>query len=103
CTPAATLHAVAGASQRGYADRFAYVADPDHVDIDWQRLVSREYAAERRAEFDRTKASRPGAAPRIGRNASPAMAGDGGCTTHFSIVDSDGTMVAVTQTLTLIF
>ena len=28
---------------------------------------------------------------------------DGGCTTHLSVVDKDGNMVSVTQTLTLIF
>ena len=42
---AATLHLIAESSRRGYADRFAYVGDPDFVDIDWERLTSAGYAA----------------------------------------------------------
>lgn len=103
---AASLHAIAEASRRGYADRFAYVADPDFVSVDWQRLASKEYAAERRAEIDRARASTPSAGARIALASTPsavAAGGDGGCTTHFSVVDRDGMMVSVTQTLTLIF
>jgi gamma-glutamyltranspeptidase/glutathione hydrolase len=103
---AATLHAIAEASRRGYADRFAYVADPDVVEIDWERLASKAYAAERRAEIDRERASKPEAGRDIARAGSAAgavTAGDDGCTTHLSVVDGEGTMVSVTQTLTLIF
>lgn len=103
---AAALHAIAEASRRGYADRFAYVADPDFVSVDWARLASPEYAAERRAEIDPSRASRPKPGMHIALATTPsaiAAGGDGGCTTHFSVVDRDGTMVSVTQTLTLIF
>ena len=102
---AASLHLIAEASRRGYADRFAYVGDPAFVDTDWARLASAEYAAERRAEINPTRASRPGAGQHIGRTkANLAAAGaDEGCTTHFSVVDREGTIVSVTQTLTLLF
>ena len=105
----ATLHRVAEASRRGYADRFAYVGDPDYVSTDWDRLASPAYATERRAEIDPSRASTPGPGAGISRPPStaamdaPRPAADGGCTTHLSIVDRDGTMVSVTQTLTLIF
>lgn len=103
---AATLHQIAEASRRGYADRFAYVGDPDYSDIDWGMLASKEYAARRRAEIDPLRASKPQPGEGIARGSvarrveSPA---DGGCTTHLSVVDKDGTMVSLTQTLTLIF
>jgi gamma-glutamyltranspeptidase/glutathione hydrolase len=102
---AATLHLIAESSRRGYADRFAYVGDPDFVDIDWERLTSAAYAAERRAEIDLSRASKPGPGANIGRTkANPAAVGaNEGCTTHFSVVDRDGTIVSVTQTLTLLF
>jgi gamma-glutamyltranspeptidase/glutathione hydrolase len=102
---AATLHLIAESSRRGYADRFAYVGDPDFVDIDWERLTSAAYAAERRAEIDHSRASKPGPGANIGRTkANPAAVGaNEGCTTHFSVVDREGTIVSVTQTLTLLF
>lgn len=104
---AATLHAIAEASHRAFADRFAYVGDPDYVDIDWERLASKAYGDERRAEIDRGRAStaKPGENIRRGSGVKQEMAvhADGGCTTHLSVVDKDGNMVSVTQTLTLIF
>jgi gamma-glutamyltranspeptidase/glutathione hydrolase len=104
---AATLHLVAEASRRAFADRFAYVGDPDFVGTDWDRLASAGYAAERRAEIDPAHASQPRAGQGIAGarvESGPAIvATDDGCTTHLSVVDGDGNMVAVTQTLTLIF
>jgi gamma-glutamyltranspeptidase/glutathione hydrolase len=101
---AATLHLIAEASRRGYADRFAYVGDPGFVDTNWDRLASAEYAAGRRAEIDHGRASVPTPGSGIGNTvANPAAGAEEGCTTHLSVVDSEGTMVSVTQTLTLIF
>src|SRR5215213_8504324 len=102
---AITLHLIAEASRRGFADRFAYVGDPAFVNTDWRRLTSVDYAAERRAEIDPTRASISGPGAGIAAT-TPNLAAVGaneGCTTHFSVVDSDGTMVSVTQTLTLMF
>ncbi|HEX3722289.1 MAG TPA: gamma-glutamyltransferase, partial [Nitrolancea sp.] len=102
-----TLHHIAEASRRAYADRFAYVGDPDFVDIDWSRLSSKDYAAGRRAEIDsnRVVPASPGSGVARGAAASLGVApsGDGGCTTHLSVVDAEGNMVSLTQTLTLIF
>ncbi len=102
---AATLHLIAEASRRGYADRFAYVGDPAFVDIDWARLTSAAYADERRAGIDRDRASKPEPGAHIGRTQAnlAAVGANEGCTTHFSVVDREGTIVSVTQTLTLIF
>ena len=104
---AQTLHAINEASKRSFADRFAYVGDPDFVDIDWARLASKDYAASRRAGIDPSRAteSRPGDGIRRGSSIRQEAAAnmDGGCTTHLSVVDKDGNMVSVTQTLTLIF
>jgi gamma-glutamyltranspeptidase / glutathione hydrolase len=104
---ASALHLIAEASRRGTADRLAYLGDPDCVTVDWERLTSAEYAAGRRADIDVRRASKPGPGPGIGSSRHVVGAGGGsadeGCTTHFSVVDSAGNMVAVTQTLTLIF
>lgn len=104
---ATTLHSIAEASHRAFADRFKYVGDPDWVDIDWDRLASKAYGDERRAEIDPQRASKAepgsGIARGAGIRSELAVNADGGCTTHLSVVDADGTMVSVTQTLTLIF
>jgi gamma-glutamyltranspeptidase/glutathione hydrolase len=105
---ASTLHLVAEASRRATADRMAYVGDPDFVSIDWDRLTSAEFATLRRSDIDPGRASRPGAGAAIARTAPQVPVGatagaDEGCTTHLSVVDRDGNMVSLTQTLTLIF
>jgi gamma-glutamyltranspeptidase/glutathione hydrolase len=104
---AASLHLIAEASRRATADRVAYVGDPDFVAIDWARLTSAKYAAERRNEIDPYHASQPSSGSGIARGAAvgvgAAAYADEGCTTHLSVVDRDGNMVSVTQTLTLIF
>jgi alkanesulfonate monooxygenase SsuD/methylene tetrahydromethanopterin reductase-like flavin-dependent oxidoreductase (luciferase family) len=103
---AASLHAIAEASRRAHADRFAYVGDPDYVATDWDRLTSPAYAAERRAEIDPQRTTEPpqaAASPATARSPPPAGGRDEGCTTHLCVVDGDGTMVSLTQTLTLIF
>ena len=103
---AATLHQIAEASRRGYADRFAYVGDPDFTDVDWQCLASKEYAMRRRAEIDPHHASQPKPGEGITRGRVEQrveVPADGGCTTHLSVVDKEGNMVSLTQTLTLIF
>ena len=101
---ATTIHHIAEASRRAFADRFAYVGDPDYVDIDWEKLASKAYGQQRMAEIDSSRASRPEPGDGIrSAAAASAMHMDDGCTTHLSVVDKDGNMVSVTQTLTLIF
>lgn len=104
---ATSLHHIAEASRRAFADRFAYVGDPDFVSIDWEKLASNEYGEQRRQEIDSARASRPQGGDGIVRGksgiAQRPVAVDDGCTTHLSVVDKDGNMVSVTQTLTLIF
>ncbi len=91
---AASLHLIAEASRRAFADRDAFVGDPDVCATDWAMLASAEHAARRRAEIDRWHASPP--------ERTAALTASG-CTTHLSVVDADGSMVALTQTLTLAF
>lgn len=93
------LHLYAEASKRAFADRNHYLADPDFVPQPVDRLISDEYAAERRAAIDPLRATpsevvAPGAgpAPREGEN-----------TTHYSVVDGQGNAVAVTTTINSLY
>ncbi|MER3406040.1 MAG: gamma-glutamyltransferase, partial [Chloroflexota bacterium] len=60
------IHTVAECMKLAFADREQYYGDPDFVRVPLERLLSREYAAERRRLIDPARASlefRPGEAP----------------------------------------
>lgn len=88
---AALLHLEAEAMRRAFEDRNRWLGDPDFVQLPLDRLLSKSYAAERRAQIDPARAT----------PTPPFMAGaDGGAhTTHYSIVDAHGNAAAVTTTL----
>ena len=87
-------HLLAEAWKRAYADRNAYLADPDFVEMPLERMTSAEYGDERRSSIDLTRAT-PSAdiGPGLGR---PAREHD---TTHLSVVDREGNAVAITTTI----
>lgn len=91
------VHLIVEAMRRAYRDRAEYLGDPDFIDIPVAELTSPLYAAGLRASIHPEKATPsellPGALP-------PR---EGAHTTHFSILDDDGNMVAVTQTVNLSF
>ena len=100
----AALHVMAHAFRAAFADRFAYLADPDQVDVPVEQLLLPDYAAERAMEFawDRVAPTRPGNPGRlgIGHGLAPSFPGySGGSTTHFSAIDGDSLAVSTTQTL----
>ncbi len=93
---AASLHEMAEAEKLAYADRAAWLGDPDFVKIPLAGLTSKAYAERLRALIspDRARPAtdiRPGEPQRY----------ESDQTTHFSIVDSDGDAVANTYTLNL--
>jgi len=93
------VHLFTEAARRAYADRNAYLADPDFVAQPTARMLSPAYVAQRRATILADRAT-PSAqvAPGLG----PAQA-EGSNTTHYSIVDGLGNAVAVTTTLNSLY
>jgi len=90
-------HLIVEAMRRAYRDRAIYLGDPDFVDIPVDMLTSQYYADGLRASIRPDKAT-----------PSDMLAGndqiiDGTDTTHFSIIDADGNMVAATLTVNLPF
>jgi gamma-glutamyltranspeptidase/glutathione hydrolase len=84
---------VIGEVQRlAISDRNRYVADPEFVSVPIGRLLSKEYARERRALIRSDRILR--AVPAPGAAAEPK-----GNTTHLNVVDGAGNMVSLTQTL----
>ncbi len=93
---AASLHEMAEAEKLAYADRAAWLGDPDFVKIPLGGLVSKAYAEKLRALISPTRA-RPADEIRPGE----PQAYESDQTTHFSIVDADGNAVSNTYTLNL--
>ena len=76
-----------------WADRLAYLGDPETVDVPVDRLTSKDYAGKRRPELDLERTRSYGAG-------EPVMAsGESGNTTHLTVADSDGNIVTATQTI----
>ena len=89
---AITLHLIAEAQRRAFADRFTYLADPAVVGAAiYDRLASAEHAEEARKTIDPGRAS-----PDVAATPVPPSTD---CTTHVNVVDREGRMVALTTTL----
>lgn len=95
---AAQIHLEAEAEKRAYADRAAYLGDPDRVKVPVKGLTSKAYAAEIRAGIDIDHA-RPASEIASGK----PLPYESDQTTHFSVVDADGNAVANTYTLNYFF
>ncbi len=116
------LHAVTEALKLSFADRNRWVGDPKFVPpIPIRELLSKEYAAARRALIDPDRAiegeapagdprqrttsqqvvwSSPRQAPDL---ASAKAAGEDGHTTYLAVVDKDRNMVSITSSLLSLF
>jgi gamma-glutamyltranspeptidase/glutathione hydrolase len=91
---AATIHRMAEAMKLAYADRSAYLGDPDFVTVPVAGLTSKFYARALAARIDLTRAR---SAAEIKPNRRQRQESEQ--TTHFSVVDREGNAVAVTYTL----
>jgi len=94
------IHTAAECAKLAFADREFYYSDPDFAVVPLERLLSKEYAAERRGLVDPRRASlelRPGdVAPRPLRLILGDERSYNGDTTHLDVVDAEGNMIAAT-------
>ena len=90
-----TLHLLAEALKIAFADRAAATADPAFVKVPVEKLLDKAYAADRRGRVDMKKAQ---------TWMAEVGPGDGGAhTTHLTIADGMGNIVASTQTINSLF
>ena len=85
------VHLEVEAMRRAFMDRNRWLGDPDFVTMPIERLLSKSYAAELRAQILPDRAT-----------PTPSVAASGSedtHTTHYSIVDAEGNAAAVTTTL----
>src|SRR5262249_51670503 len=106
------IHTSVEATKLAMADREKYLGDMDFIKIPYAGLLSKEYAAERRALIDKKTASlafRPGTAEKFTSDASPlhrpvtfTTEGDAshdGDTSYIAVVDSARNMITFTPSL----
>jgi gamma-glutamyltranspeptidase/glutathione hydrolase len=91
---AETIHLLAEAMKIAFADRAAASGDPDFVRVPVARLISKDYAGERRRAID------PGRAQRWAAGVTQL---EGAHTTHMTAADAFGNVVATTQTINNLF
>jgi len=95
---AQTMHLMAEAMKRAYADRSEHMGDSGFTPVPISGLISKDYAATLRAGIDQAHAT-PSATIKPG-DPYPYESEQ---TTHFSVVDKDGNAVANTYTLNFSF
>jgi gamma-glutamyltranspeptidase/glutathione hydrolase len=88
------IHLSVEAMRRAYRDRAIHLGDPDQVKVPVELLMSADYAAGLRAGIHPQRATPSDLLPGVGQSTRPD-------TTHFSLLDTEGNLVAVTQTVNL--
>lgn len=91
---AETIHLMAEAMKRAYADRSEYLGDPEFYDVPQAELTSKAYAADIRKGISRSRAT-----PSADIKPADLTPYESDQTTHFSIVDKDGNAVSNTYTI----
>jgi len=102
-------HLYLEASRLAFADRNAYLADPEFIDAPVAGLLSKDYAARRREAIDPARATLHAPAgdpypfqvdPSVPlRPASAKLLAEGAHTTHLTVSDKDGNIVSYTYTI----
>ncbi|MFT5579582.1 MAG: gamma-glutamyltranspeptidase/glutathione hydrolase [Paraglaciecola psychrophila] len=87
------IHLMVEGERRAYADRADHLGDPDFVDVPMAKLIDKDYAGSRFADFDKNKATDSKA---VGAGSWPAESTE---TTHYSVADGEGNLVSLTTTI----
>lgn len=87
-------HVIAEVLRRAFADRFEFMGDPDFVKVPVASLIDKNFAAKRAESISLKKASKSS-------DVKPGIISgkESMDTTHFTIVDTEGTVVSNTYTI----
>ena len=88
----ASVSLMVEAQRRAYADRAEHMGDPDYWKVPTKTLISDEYVKDRMKDY----------VPGVAGSSKVTLAGqvhESEQTTHFSVIDKEGNMVAITTTL----
>ncbi len=89
-----SIHLVAEAARRVYADRSKWLGDPDYFDVPVAGLISKAYAAALRDGISETRAT-----PSETVHPGEPRGYEHSETTHYSVVDAEGNAVSTTTTI----
>jgi len=95
---ARSIHLLTETMKYAYADRSAYLGDPDYVEVPMEWLTSKSYGKELYAKIQADKAT-----PSSEIKPGVAVLSESEDTTHFSIMDKEGNAVSMTYTLNFSF
>lgn len=112
-----TLNLMAETFRRVYADRSAFIEDPNFSYVPIDGLISKEYAQARYEDINRNstepidyRKTKPGNPKNFHEQIDSVLLEndkvlefDGGHTTHLSVIDKDGNAVSLTQTIGTFF
>ncbi|MBK7627605.1 MAG: gamma-glutamyltransferase [Bacteroidales bacterium] len=89
-----SIHLIAEAERRSFADRSEYLGDPDFMSVKSDQLINSDYLLSRMNSYDEEKAS-------VSKDIKPGLpeAYSSEETTHYSVVDQLGNAVSATTTL----
>lgn len=89
---AASVQLMIEAERRAYADRAQHMGDPDFWKVPVDTLMSETYLTERMKDYDPNKAG-------VSTQINAGVVSESEETTHLSVIDAAGNLVAVTTTL----
>ncbi|MEG0988833.1 MAG: gamma-glutamyltransferase, partial [Clostridium sp.] len=89
------LHILTEAMKMAYKDRGFFAADTDFIEVPLTGMASKEYAKELASQIDLTKAGT--------FEHGDAWSYESPQTTHYSIMDKEGNIAAVTKTINYVF
>ena len=88
------VHLITEVERRAYADRATHLGDDDFWDVPTSMLLSKKYAQKRVKDIDLSQAS----LSKVIKAGNP-KGNESEETTHYSVVDKDGSAVSVTTTI----
>ncbi len=91
-----SVHLIAEAERRAYADRAKHLGDSDFYNVPIEEMINESYLAKRILNFDSNQATSSDSIA-----SGEPLTKESEETTHISIVDSEGNAVSITTTLNL--
>ena len=92
------IHTMVEAKRLAFADRLAYIGDPEFVRVPLDELLSPEYAERRRRLIDPERSAEIVPAGELAHSAAPTPS-----TSYFNVIDKDGNAVSFIHSLSAYF